>query len=160
MSGRRPQVSVIGGEVSNDDLVAKARDVGRAIAEAGWVLVCGGLGGVMAAAAEGAHSAGGDVIGIVPMESPDGADPNVTHAVATGIGQARNLAVVASGDAVIAVGGSFGTLSEIGFARKLGRPVISLESWALQSRYESDLGIVEVDSAEAAIGAVRTAFEG
>ena len=76
------------------------------------------------------REAGGDVIGILPDENPDAANPHVTHVVATGIGQARNLAVVASADAVIAIGGEWGTLSEIAFARRLGRPVVALEGWA------------------------------
>jgi uncharacterized protein (TIGR00725 family) len=105
--------------------------VGRGIAESGAVLVCGGMGGVMEAASRGAREAGGDVIGIVPTEDAASANPHVTHAVATGIGHARNLAVVASADAVVAIGGEWGTLTEIGFARRLGRSVAALGSWAV-----------------------------
>ena len=112
-------------------LEGPAEETGRLLAEAGARVVCGGLGGVMEAAARGAAGAGGEVIGIVPGESPEEANPHVTHPVATGIGHARNLAVVASADAVIAVGGEWGTLSEIALARRLERPVIALESWSL-----------------------------
>jgi uncharacterized protein (TIGR00725 family) len=110
--------------------------VGRGIAAAGAVLVCGGRGGVMQAAARGALQAGGHVIGVLPTESPDDANPHVTHVVATGTGHARNLAVVASADAVIAIGGEWGTLAEIAFARRLGRPVVTLSSWTVSGRGE------------------------
>jgi uncharacterized protein (TIGR00725 family) len=90
-------------------------------------VVTGGLGEVMAAAARGAKAAGGTTIGILPGEDRGTANPSIDHVIATGIGHARNLAVVASGDAVIAVGGAWGTLAEIAFARVLGRPVVILE---------------------------------
>jgi uncharacterized protein (TIGR00725 family) len=106
-----------------------AEEVGKLLAAAGAVLVCGGLGGVMEAASRGATGAGGVVIGIVPSESPADANPHCTHVVAAGIGHARNLAVVASGEAAIAIDGEWGTLAEIGFARRLGRPVVALQSW-------------------------------
>jgi uncharacterized protein (TIGR00725 family) len=110
--------------------------VGRGIAAGGATLVCGGRGGIMQAAARGARDAGGDVIGVLPTESPDDANPHVTHVVATGIGHARNLAVVASADAVIAIGGEWGTLAEIAFARRLERPVVTLSSWTVRGRGE------------------------
>ena len=106
---------------------ARAEEVGRLLAERGCTVVTGGLGEVMAAAARGAKGAGGTTIGILPGERREDANPWVDHVVVTGIGQARNLAVVASGDAVIAVGGSWGTLAEIGFASRLGRVVVILE---------------------------------
>jgi uncharacterized protein (TIGR00725 family) len=110
-----------------------AEEVGRLLAERGCVVVTGGLGEVMAAAARGAKSAGGTTIGILPGESRAEANPWIDHAVVTGIGHARNLAIAASGDAVIAVGGSWGTLAEIGLARRLGRPVVVLEpGWAIE----------------------------
>ena len=111
---------------------ARAEEVGRLLAERGYVVVTGGLGEVMAAAARGAKSAGGTTIGILPGERRADANEWIDHAVMTGIGHARNLAVAASGDAVIAVGGSWGTLAEIAFARRLGRPVVILEpGWEL-----------------------------
>ena len=123
------QVSVIGSGAEHE---ARAEEVGRLLAERGCVVVTGGLDEVMAAAARGAKSAGGTTIGILPGESRADANRWIDHAVVTGIGHARNLAVVASGDAVIAVGGSWGTLAEIGFARRLGRPVVVLEpGWAI-----------------------------
>lgn len=126
------QVSVIGSGSCGQDskTAALAEEVGRLLAEAGVVLVCGGLGGVMEAASRGAAGAGGVIIGIIPSDSVEHANPHCTHVVATGIGHARNLAVAASGEAVIAVGGEWGTLSEIGFARRLGRRVATLGSWS------------------------------
>ncbi len=105
----------------------RAEEIGRLIATAGAVLVCGGRDEVMAAAARGAKAAGGTTIGILPGESRVEANPWIDHAVVTGIGHARNLAVAASGDAVIAVGGRWGTLAEIAYARLLGRPAVVLE---------------------------------
>ena len=107
--------------------VAAAEEVGRLLAERGCTVVCGGGGEVMAGAARGAKSAGGATIGILPGESRADANEWIDHVVVTGIGHARNLAVAASGDAVIAVGGSWGTLAEIALARRLGRPVVILE---------------------------------
>jgi uncharacterized protein (TIGR00725 family) len=124
------QVSVIGSGV---EVEARAEEVGRLLAERGCVVVTGGRGEVMAAAARGAKSAGGTAIAVLPGESRAGANPWSDYVVATGVGHARNLAVVASGDAVIAVGGRWGTLAEIGFARVLGRPVVVLEpGWEVQ----------------------------
>ena len=120
------QIAVVGSGAASPQLAELAEDVGRRLAERGCVLVCGGLRGVMEAAARGAKSAGGTTIGILPGESRSEANQWIDHAVATGIGHARNLAVVASGDAVIAVGGEWGTASEVSFARKLGRPVVLL----------------------------------
>lgn len=128
------QIAVIGKGAPDQELVPLAERVGRDLAEAGAVVVCGGLGGVMEAAARGARDAGGEVIGVLPTESPRDANPHVTHVVATGAGNARNLAVVASAEAVIAVGGEWGTLAEIAFARRLGRPVVALESWTVSGR--------------------------
>ena len=118
------QVSVIGSGVEHE---ANAEEVGRLLAERGATVVTGGLGGVMAAAARGAKGVGGTTIGILPTETREGVNEWIDHVVVTGIGHARNLAVVASGDAVIAVGGRYGTLAEIGLALTLGRPVVVLE---------------------------------
>jgi uncharacterized protein (TIGR00725 family) len=118
------QVSVVGSGTVNE---AAAEEVGRLLAERGVTLVCGGRGEVMAAAARGAKAAGGTTIGILPGSSRSEANEWIDHVVVTGIGHARNLAVAASGDGVIAVGGAYGTLTEIGFASILGRPVVVLE---------------------------------
>ncbi len=118
------QISVIGSGVEHEP---GAVEVGRLLAGRGATVVTGGRGEVMAAACRGAKSAGGTTIGILPAETRAGANEWVDHVVVTGIGHARNLAVVASGDAVIAVGGRYGTLAEIGFALTLGRRVVVLE---------------------------------
>jgi uncharacterized protein (TIGR00725 family) len=151
VSRQKIQISVIGASEGVPEIIRDAEAVGRGIAEAGAVLVCGGLTGVMEAASKGASEAGGTVIAVLPTLSPADANPYVTHAVATGTGHARNLAVVASGEAVIAVGGEWGTLSEIAYARKLGRPVVALQSWPLRNRAGTDLGIVEAETAEQAV---------
>ena len=112
---------------SGEEHEARAEEVGRLLAERGCTVVTGGLGEVMAAAARGAKAAGGTTIGILPGTSRAEANEWVDHAVATGLGHMRNFAVAASGDAVIAVGGAWGTLSEIAYAKILGRPVVILE---------------------------------
>jgi uncharacterized protein (TIGR00725 family) len=128
------------------------------LAEAGVTLVCGGMGGAMAAACRGASQAGGEAIGIVPGHEVDEANEFCTHVVATGIGHARNLAVVSSGEVVIAIGGEWGTLSEIGFARAIGRSVIALRSWELNGR-ERMAGAPGVTPADSAREAVDLALE-
>ena len=112
---------------SGSEHEARAEEVGRLLAERGCTIVTGGLGEVMAAAARGAKSADGTTIGILPGESRGDANEWIDHAVVTGIGHARNLAVALSGDVVIAIGGSWGTLAEIGFAMRLGRRVVVLD---------------------------------
>ncbi len=128
---RRVYVAVVGSGEAAGKLYQQAREVGRLVAERGGVVVCGGLAGVMEAAARGATEAGGVAIGILPDEDRRRANPYLSYSVATGAGQARNLAVVCSADAVVAVGGEYGTLSEIGLALKIGRPVVALGSWEL-----------------------------
>jgi uncharacterized protein (TIGR00725 family) len=117
------QIAVIG---SGAERVQQAEEVGRLLARRGCVVVCGGLGEVMAAAARGAKDAGGTTVGILPGETTSEANPWIDYAVATGTGHARNLAVVASCEAAIAVGGRWGTAAEIAYARVLGRPVVVL----------------------------------
>jgi uncharacterized protein (TIGR00725 family) len=156
-SGRARQIAVIGSSCvePGSELAQLAEEVGQRLAKAGVVLVCGGGGGVMEAAARGAAQAGGTAIGIVPWDSPAQANPHCTYVISTGIGHARNLAVVASGEAVIAVGGEWGTLSEIGFARQLDRPVVALRSWTLRGEgpMESAPGIVPATTPEEAVAA-------
>ena len=118
------QVAVIGSGAEHEQ---RAEEVGRLLAEGGATVVTGGLGEVMAAASRGAKRAGGTTMGILPGETHAAANEWLDHVVVTGIGHGRNLAVVASGDAVIAVGGRYGTLAEIGLALTLGRPVVVLE---------------------------------
>jgi uncharacterized protein (TIGR00725 family) len=124
-------VAVVGSGTATGELYEQAREIGRLVAERGGTVVCGGLSGVMEAAACGASEAGGVAIGVLPDENRKRQNEYLTYSVATGVGQARNLAVVCSGDVVIAVGGEYGTLSEIGLARKVGRPVVVLEGWDL-----------------------------
>jgi uncharacterized protein (TIGR00725 family) len=125
-------VAVVGSAAAAPEEERAAREVGRRLAEAGAVVVTGGLGGVMAAACRGAREAGGLTVGILPGEDRRAANPWVTVAVPTGMGEARNALVVRAADAVVAVGGEFGTLSEVALALKLGRPVAGLGTWRLE----------------------------
>ena len=126
MDDRPVRIAVIGaGDATSED-VACAESVGRLVGERGAVLICGGLGGVMEAAARGCTRAGGLTIGILPGREASGANPWIRLPLATAMGEGRNVLVVRSAEAVIAVGGSWGTLSEIALARKIGRPVILL----------------------------------
>jgi uncharacterized protein (TIGR00725 family) len=126
-------VSVIGAGRCGPAQYALAEEVGRFVAERGATLVCGGLSGVMEAAARGAKESGGATIGILPGHDRRLGNPYLDHVVTTGMGEARNLAVVSSGDVVVAIGGGFGTLSEIGLAGKIGRPVVILSGWRLDN---------------------------
>ena len=124
-------VAVVGSGEATGELYELAREVGHLVASRGGIVVCGGFSGVMEAAARGATEEGGVAIGVLPDEDRGRANPYLSYSVATGTGQARNLAVVCSGDVIVAVGGEYGTLSEIGLALKIGRPVVALESWEL-----------------------------
>jgi uncharacterized protein (TIGR00725 family) len=124
-----PVVAVIGAGECDASLFKLAREVGRRLAEAGCIVVSGGLGGVMEAASRGASEAGGLVVGIVPGADPSAANEHVTLAVATGMGDARNAILANTAAGFIAVGGSYGTLTEIAFALKRRKPVVALESW-------------------------------
>ena len=127
MTGRRlPQIAVAGGGACGRRAAALARALGREIADAGAVLVCGGLGGIMEAAARGAAERGGTVVGILPGYHHRDGNPHLAIALPTGLGFARNTLVAAAGDALIALPGREGTLSEIALARVLGRPVVTL----------------------------------
>ena len=119
------------------------------LAEAGVVVINGGLGGVSGAASEGAARAGGTVVGILPDADRSGADPHLTVSLPTGMGQARNVLIVTAAESVIAIGEGWGTLSEIAIARRLGRPVVALDSWSVK-------GLESVDSPA---DAVRRALE-
>ncbi len=123
-------VAVIGpGTEAAAEICALARDVGLLLAQRGVVVVTGGLDGVMAAAARGVHEAGGLVVGLLPGDDRGDANPDLTVAIPTGLGQARNALVVGAADGVIAVGGNWGTLSEIALARRAGKPVVCLRGW-------------------------------
>jgi len=127
---RRPAIAVIGGgDGASVEVLDLAHKVGAEIAGHGATLVCGGRGGVMEAAARGAHERGAHTIGILSGYEHGAANPHIEFAIATGMGEARNAVVVGSADAVVALAGEGGTLSEIGFALKIGRPVVALRAW-------------------------------
>jgi uncharacterized protein (TIGR00725 family) len=140
----RRYIGVIGASKCDAELGLLAEAVGGGIAEAGAVLVCGGMGGVIEAACRGAKAAGGMTIGILPGPDRSEANEFVDIAIATGINEARNLAIIRTSDVLIAVGGSYGTLSEIGFALKMGKKVIGLKTWDIK-------GIVPAATAEEAV---------
>jgi len=146
------RVAVIGGSTVSDEQYRQARDVGRLLGKRGHEVVCGGLGGVMEAVCAGAREAGGHTIGVLPNADRKRANDYVDTAIATGMGSARNVLVVMNGDAVIAVDGSTGTLSELGHALDMDRPVAGLGTHSLE-------GITHVDSAEAAVDHVESAVQ-
>ncbi|MBX0286873.1 TIGR00725 family protein [Haloarcula salinisoli] len=144
------RVAVIGGSTVTDREYEQARDVGRLLGERGHEVVCGGLGGVMEAVCAGARETGGHTIGILPNEDRKSANDYVETAIATGMGNARNVLVVMNGDAVIAVDGSTGTLSELGHALDMDRPLAGIGAHSLE-------GIEHVETAEAAVDYVESA---
>lgn len=146
----RKFVAVCGASDPTPSQVAAAREVGRLLAESGAVVLNGGLGGVMAAASEGASLAGGTVVGILPGADREGANPHLTVSLPTGMGQARNAILVTAAESVIAIGEGWGTLSEIALARRLGRSVVALDSWDVQG----------LDRANTPAEAVERALEG
>jgi uncharacterized protein (TIGR00725 family) len=142
-------VAVVGPGAAGEEQVAAAEEAGRLIAARGALLVCGGLGGVMEAACRGARSAGGTTLGLLPGDDRGDANPFVDIAVPTGLGEGRNALVVRTADAVVAIGGGYGTLSEIALALRAGKPVIGLGTWDIE-------GVRAADGVEAA---VRAAFD-
>jgi uncharacterized protein (TIGR00725 family) len=138
-------IGVIGGSEPPPDILLLAEKVGRLIARAGGVLVCGGLGGVMEAASRGAKAEGGITIGILPGPTRADANPHIDIGIATNMGHARNAIIAHTADTLIAVGGRYGTLSEIGFSLALGKKVIGLRSW------ECDPAIIPAKSPEEAV---------
>ncbi|MGH9277317.1 MAG: TIGR00725 family protein [Acidimicrobiales bacterium] len=129
MTGR--VVAVVGASEASDEECERAEAVGRELARHGALVVCGGLGGVMAAACRGAKAEGGATLGILPGTDRRVANAWVDVAVPTGMGEGRNILVVRAADAVVAIGGEYGTLSEIAFALKIGTPVVGMATWAL-----------------------------
>lgn len=150
---RRPAIAVIGGgDGASVEVLELAHKVGAEIGAHGATLICGGRSGVMEAAARGAFERGAHTIGILPGYDHGAANPHIEFAIATGMGEARNAVVIGSADAVVALAGEGGTLSEIGFALKIGRPIVALRAWAHID------GIEHADDPEAAVGeAVRMA---
>ena len=127
----RRYVAVCGASEASESQLAAAREVGKLLAQAGAVVINGGLAGVAGAASEGAAKAGGTVVGLLPDAHRAGANENLTIALPTGMGQGRNVLIVTAAQAVIAIGGGWGTLSEIAIAKRLGRPVVTLDSWPI-----------------------------
>ena len=166
MTSRRVYVAVVGDAAPSADsaMLQAAEEVGRGLARAGAVLVCGGTTGVMEAACRGASSEGGLTIGLLPGADRSEANDYVEVAIPTGFGEGRNLLVARAADAVVAIGGGYGTLSEVGFALKLGKPVVGLETWELFREGKKDHAIERAESALAAVDralrAARRAVEG
>ncbi|MDD5447600.1 MAG: TIGR00725 family protein [Actinomycetota bacterium] len=142
-------ISVVGNSVCGDEIGEIAREVGVEVARLGHILVCGGLGGVMDQAAKGAKEAGGEAVGILPGRDREGASRWLTIAIPTGMGEGRNVIVAMAGDAMVAVGGELGTLSEIALALKMGKPVVGISSWDLGG--ENKLPIVRVEKPDEAV---------
>jgi hypothetical protein len=149
---KRPVIAVIGGRKEARALIKEAEEAGRLIAESGAVLVSGGLGGVMESASKGARSAGGLTVGILPQDNTLGANRYIDVAVATGLGIGRNVLIARTADALIAIGGEYGTLSEIAFGLQLGKPVIGIMSWDI-------LGVVPAVDAEDAVAKAFAAIQ-
>ncbi len=149
-------VAVIGSAVCGQEVADLSREVGWEIARQGAVLVCGGRGGVMEAACRGAKEAGGLTVGILPGVVRSEANPYVDVPIVTGLGEARNAIVVRTADAVVAVSGGYGTLSEIGLALKMGRPVVGLGTWELQREGQPVDAVVQVDTPAQAVKAALT----
>jgi hypothetical protein len=143
-------ISVIGAGTCNNEIYSIAEEIGKLIAQKGAILVTGGLGGVMEAASKGAIEAGGTTVGILPGFSKEDANKYVSIPITTGLSHARNIVIARSADAVIAVSGEYGTLSEIAVALKLGKPVIGIKTW------ENIEGLIEAESSQEA---VNKAFE-
>lgn len=148
-----PYVAVVGAGVAGPDLQRVAEDVGRGLAEAGAVLLCGGLSGVMEAACRGCRAAGGTSVGILPGNDRGAANDFVDVAIATGMGEMRNALIVRAADVVVALGGEYGTLSEIAFALKIGRPVVGYDTWEPSKQGRADEAVVRASSAEDAVTA-------
>ena len=144
-------IAVIGDSSCSSEEAKLAETVGELLAQRGASIICGGLGGVMEAACRGAKAKGGLTVGILPGQDSSTANPWVDIPVVTGMGEARNVAVVKSAQAVIAIGGSYGTLSEIGYALKSNIPVIGLNTWSLSHDGREDHSIIRVQSASEAV---------
>ncbi len=151
MINKKKIIAVIGGGQPSAREAKLAEEVGCELARQGAILVCGGLGGVMEASCKGAQSEGGITIGILPGESRQAANPSVQIPIVTGMGHARNLAVVKSAQAVIAIGGSYGTLSEIGHALQSGIPIIGLNTWSLSKNGKQDNSIIPAQNPTEAV---------
>lgn len=144
-------IAVIGDSSCSPEEAKLAEAVGEQLAERGATVICGGLGGVMEAVCHGSKSKGGLTVGVLPGEDSSMANPYVDIPIVTGVGYARNMAVVKSAGAVIAIGGNYGTLSEIAYALKRDIPVIGLNTWSLSRNGQEDGSIIRVHSAAEAV---------
>jgi uncharacterized protein (TIGR00725 family) len=142
-------IAVIGGRKTEKALLKEAEEVGRLIARRGATLVCGGLSGVMEAASKGAKSEGGLTVGILPQNDSKDANKYIDIPLATGLGISRNVIIARAADALVAIGGAYGTLSEIAFALQIGKPVIGIKTWDIK-------GVISVENA---VDAVNKVFE-
>lgn len=142
--GKKILISVIGGRNVEESLLKEAEGVGRLLAKKDAILICGGLGGVMEAVSRGMRSEGGLTVGILPQDHKDKANAFVDVPIATGLGIGRNVIIARAADAVIAVGGEYGTLSEVAFALQMGKPVVGIRSWDIR-------GVVCANDAEEAV---------
>jgi len=143
-------IGVIGSSRATADEAAAAEAVGQALAQAGAVLICGGRGGVMEAACRGARQAGGLTVGILPGSDAAEANPHVDLPIVTGLGEARNTIIVRTARAVVAIGGSYGTLSEIAHALGFGTPVVGLRTWDVERDSHPAVPILRAATAEQA----------
>ena len=155
----RRAIAVVGPSDADDALRETAYAVGKMLAQRGAVVMTGGLGGVMAAASQGAHDAGGLVIGLLPTSEPTDANEFVDVAIPTGLGELRNGLLVRSVDGVIAVGGSWGTLSEIALAMRTGTPVVCLLGWKISDQAGARVNLVSASSAAEAIDVLFRAMK-
>jgi len=154
---RPVRIAVIGERQASSALEEAAEAIGREIAGRRGILICGGMGGVMEAACKGAASAGGVVVGILPTDGAEDANPYVTIPLPTGLGEGRNILVVRGAEAVIAVGGGYGTLSELGHALKIGLPVIGLDTWEIS---RAGLPLAPIRRTRDPLEAVEWAWQG
>ncbi len=151
MAGKsKPIIGVIGAGSCSGEQESIAEQVGKEIARRGGILVCGGLGGVMQAASRGAKSENGTTIGILPGDNKGSANKYIDYAIATGIGEARNLVIIKTADVVIALPGKFGTLSEMAFCKKMGKPIVSMSNWDISD---------DIEKFDDPVSAVKRAFE-
>ena len=157
-------IAVIGSSQCSPEEMKVAEAVGRELAKRGVILICGGLGGIMEAACKGAASEGGMTIGILPSDNPHTANPYVKIPIVTGMGYARNVIVAKSAQAVIAINGRYGTLSEIAYALQSGIPIVGLNTWSLSLNGQPDNSIIlahdPVEAVEKAIAAAKKGGEG
>jgi hypothetical protein len=146
------QLGVIGAAVADAEIISLAREVGALAAGRGWVVLCGGMGGVMEAVSEGAAERGGLVVGILPGPSRSEANPYLGVALPTNMGHGRNVLIAQASDVIIAIGGGYGTLSEMALGLKMGKPVVSLRSW------RPDGGVLTAETAAEAVAEASRSY--